>query len=105
MSYSRNIKFITSEAEEDLLNIPEIKELVMEMINCNTEEEFKKTKKTGIIMDVTIFTKNTRVKINDELFNDLIENVVYTTGNYTRIHSIKLETATQGTISFKMRGE
>lgn len=44
MSYSRNIKFITSEAEEDLLNIPEIKELVMEMINCKTEQEFKKAK-------------------------------------------------------------
>ena len=43
-------------------------------------------------MNVDVFTKNTRVKINDGLYNDLIENVVYTTDNITRIRSIKTET-------------
>ena len=71
----------------------------------NTEEEFQFMKAQGIIMSVDIFTKNTRIKINNGLYNNLIENVAYSTDNMTRIYSIKSEADIAGTIVFRMRGE
>ena len=102
--YARSIQFNAS-AGEEILEIPEIKEAIMESIHCDTEEEFQFMKTQGIIMSVDIFTKNTRIKINDGLYNNLIENVVYSTDNMTRICSIKSEADIVGTIVFKMRGE
>lgn len=104
MSYARSVKFIAS-AEEEILDIAEVKEVLKSLTNCKTDAEYKAMKEQGIIMNVDIFTKNTRVKINNGLYNDLIENVVYTTDNITRIRSIKTETDATGTIAFKMRGD
>lgn len=104
MSYARSVKF-TASAEEEILDIAEVKEVLKSLTNCKTDAEYKAMKEQGIIMNVDVFTKNTRVKINDGLYNDLIENVVYTTDNITRIRSIKTETDATGTIAFKMRGD
>lgn len=106
MSYARTIKFITTAAEEELLDIPEVKEAIKDMTNCKTEDDFQRAKSNGILMSVDIFAKNTRVKINDGIYNDLIENAVYSTDNITRIYSIKLEAeSVSGTIVMRMRGE
>lgn len=105
MSYSRNIKFTTSQAEEEILDITPVKEVIMDMISCKNNEQYNTMKKEGITMSVIIFTKNNRIKINNKTYNDLIDNFIYSTDDYVKIQSIKAEDIiTDGVISLKMRG-
>lgn len=105
MSYSRNIKFTTSQAEEEILDITSVKEVIMDMISCKNNEQYNIMKKEGITMSVIIFTKDNRIKINNETYNDLIDNFIYSTDDYVKIQSIKAEDIiTDGIISLKMRG-
>ena len=53
-------------------------------------------------MNVDVFTKDTRIKINNSTYNDLIENSVYSTNNITKIYSVKSELPATGVIVFTM---
>ena len=104
MSYARSVKFTASDGEE-LLDVAEIKEVLMEMLDCDSEEEYNIMCKQGLVISFDIFTRNTRISINNGLWNDLIENAVYSTENITSIRSIKCESSATGTIVFRVRGE
>lgn len=104
MSYARTVNFSVGAGEELLDNVS-IKNKLMEMLKCDNELEYEKIKQQGILLNFDIFVKDTRIQINNESYNDLIENVVYGTEGTARIFSIKLENACSGTIAFLPRGE
>ena len=104
MAYTRNVKF-TAQADEEILLVPQVKALIMDMVHAKTDFEYDMMKRQGFDMNVDIYTTGTRIKINNEAYNDLIEDVIYSTGNLVKIYSIKSENAISGTISFTMRGD
>lgn len=100
--YARNIKFTTTSANQEILEIKEIKDVLFSMLNAKSEEEYQMLISNGIDTNVDIFTSETRIQINNTTYNDLIENSVYSTNNITRIYSIKSENPTTGVIVFTM---
>ena len=104
MAYTRNVKFST-QANEEILLLPEVKAIIMDMVGAKTDMDYALMKRQGFVMSVDIFTSDTRIKINNEAYNDLIENALYSTTNVIKVYSIRSEKAANGTISFTMRGE
>ena len=104
MSYARQIKVLVS-AEEEVLDKEEIRNVIMEMKNIDDEKEYNLMKRTGFVMQVDVFTSGARVKINNESYNDLIENCVYSTGQISKINSIKFDASVTATFIFSVRGE
>lgn len=100
--YARNIKFTTTSANQEILEIKEVKDVLFSMLNAKSEEEYQMLISNGIDTNVDIFTSETRIQINNTTYNDLIENSVYSTNNITRIYSIKSENPTTGVIVFTM---
>lgn len=100
--YARNIKFTTTSANQEILEIKEVKDVLFNMLNAKNEEEYKMLISNGIDTNVDIFTSETRIQINNTTYNDLIENSVYSTNNITRIYSIKSENPATGVIVFTM---
>ena len=100
--YARNIKFTTTSNDEEILNLSNVQEVLKSMLNAKTEDEYRMLMANGIDTNVDIFTANTRIKINNTTYNDLIENSVYSTNNITKIYSIKSELPTTGVIVFTM---
>lgn len=105
MSYARSVRFSTTSENEEILTKEEIKEVLMDVVNTQDEEVFQMAMINGIIVNVDVFTKDTRIKINDGIYNDLIENKVYSSNNYIRLHSVKCESPAEGVIVFTARGE
>lgn len=56
-------------------------------------------------MYVNVFCSSTKISINDGIYNDLLENVIYSTGEfYNGIKSIKVkDTNITGILSFRLR--
>ena len=104
MFYTRVIK-TTISAEENALDNKDVKEVIKNMTKCDSDDEYEKIKKNGFVMAVDILAENTKVQINDDSYNDLIENAVYTTDVLTKIRSIKFDSETEATLIIKMRGE
>lgn len=100
--YARNIKFTTTSANQEILEIKEVKDVLFSMLNAKSEEEYQMLISNGIDTNVDIFTSETRIQINNTTYNDLIENSVYSTNNITRIYSIKSENPATGVIVFTM---
>ena len=100
--YARNIKFTTTSANQEILEIKEVKDVLFSMLNAKNQEEYQMLISNGIDTNVDIFTSETRIQINNTTYNDLIENSVYSTNNITRIYSIKSENPATGVIVFTM---
>lgn len=103
--YARSIKFTTSEENQEILDIEEIKNILKDMLKAKDDIEYQKLRENGISANVDIFTSETRIKINNTTYNDLIDNTLYSTNNIVKIYSIKSELPATGVIVFTMRGE
>lgn len=100
--YARNIKFTTSAANEEILNIAEVQAVLKNMLSCDNDTDFNAIMSRGIDMNVDVFTHGTRIKINNTTYNDLIEDAVYSTNNISRIYSVVSELPAEGVIVFTM---
>lgn len=100
--YARNIKFTTTSADEEILNIAEVKAVLYDMLGADSEEEYQMLVSNGIDTNIDVFTTETRIKINNTTYNDLIEDTLYSTNNVTRIFSVKSESPASGVIVFTM---
>lgn len=103
--YARSIKFTTSKENQEILDIEEIKNILKDMLKAKDDIEYQKLRENGISANVDIFTSETRIKINNTTYNDLIDNTLYSTNNIVKIYSIKSELPATGVIVFTMRGE
>lgn len=104
MAQTKNISFTTSSNDEELLYNAAVKEKLMELLKVTDLSEYDKLINNGIILAFDIFIKNTKISINGESYNDLIENAIYTTDE-TRIRSLKIkDSGITGTISLRMGG-
>lgn len=104
MSYARQIK-VPVAAEEEVLDKAEIRQVISELKSIDNEMEYNLMKNSGFVMQVDVFASGTRVKINNEGYNDLIENCVYSTGQIAKVHSIKFDASVTATFIFSVRGE
>lgn len=104
MSQTKNVSFTTTSNNEELLYNTAVQEKLMELLKVNDTVEYDKLIHNGIIIALDIFVKNTKISINGESYNDLIENTIYTTDE-TRIHSLRIkDSGITGTLSLKMGG-
>lgn len=104
MLQTKNVSFVTSKADEDLLLNDGIKEKLKELLKADSEEEYQQLRAAGLLLSVDIFVKNTKISINNETYNDLIENVVYSTRN-TKMTSLRVKDAgINGVISMTLGG-
>ena len=100
--YARSIKFETATDEQEILELEAVKNVLFDMLSCKDEEQFKAVMANGIDTNIDIFTKETRIRINNTTYNDLIENTLYSTNNISKIYSVKSEKPTSGVIVFTM---
>ena len=100
--YARSIKFTTTQADEEILNIAGVKEVLYSMLGADSEAEYQMLAQNGIDTNVDVFTTGTRIKINNTTYNDLIEDTLYSTNNISRIYSVKSENPATGVIVFTM---
>lgn len=92
-------KFSTTNNEEDILNNVNIQKRICERLSIKEEDYGDFVANKGIKMDCTIFFPSINsVSINNGLYNDLIEDSVFTLGEFSNIKSIKIKTATNATI-------
>ena len=104
MLQTKNVSFTTSSSDEDLLYNEAVKEKVMELFKVTDAFEYDKLVANGIILSLDIFCKDTKVSVNGESYNDLIENTIYNTSD-TRIRSLRIkDSGVVGTISFRKGG-
>src|SRR5574344_1673955 len=100
--------FTTTTADEDILQNILIKPRIMERLGLTTDAQYAQLftgdYPTGVTMrfDV-IFSADNKVSLNNGIYNDLIENAVYSSGDYIRLTSLKIKTAGTGTIVFSIR--
>lgn len=95
MSYSRQIS-VNVPANTDALELPAIKAAISQMMSCE-EGEYEIMKAIGFLISVDIITSDTRISINDQGWNDLVENTAYSSGDFSRIKSIKFESTADAT--------
>lgn len=100
--YARSIKFTTTNTNEDILKLTEVREVLKSMLSCDSEEELNAVVANGIDTNVDVFTSETRIQINGTTYNDLIEDAVYSTNNISKIYSVVAETPATGVIVFTM---
>lgn len=95
--------FSTSKAGEDLLSTQSnIRGRICERLGITDDELTIRLSNSAIKMDVTIFTTNNRVSVNNHLWQSFIEGKVYSTG-LIHPYSIKLENAGTGTIMIDVK--
>lgn len=102
MAYTRTIKVTTSEDNQDLLTLPEVENALCETLKIDNHEEYEKIKRTGLNLGIDVFASDTRVAINGDSYNDLIENIVYSTDTIMRIYAIRIEDANT-TVTLSLR--
>lgn len=101
--YARVINFTTSKAEEDLLEIPSIKEELIKSLHLKDDKQYQIYKKNGILMSFDVLITNTQISVNDGIYNDLLANYVYSSDGIFHIQSIKIKDAgVSGTLSFSL---
>lgn len=100
--YARSVKFTTTNTNEDILKLTEVREILKSMLSCDGEDELNAVMANGIDTNVDVFTSETRIQINGTTYNDLIEDAVYSTNNISKIYSVVAETPTTGVIVFTM---
>jgi hypothetical protein len=101
--YSRVINFTTTAANQEILDLPEIKAELVKSLNIG-EDYYEEYKKKGILMSFFIIVSNTQVSVNGGIYNDLLENYVYDSDGVYHISSIKIKNSgAKGTFSFTLK--
>ena len=104
-SYFRNIEVTTTTADEELLDNADVRTAIMERLGLSTTAEYTTAMTAGFQdMFVSVFGSGTRISINNETYNELLEDSVYSTSDYVRvgITSIRSETASTVIFSFNI---
>jgi len=97
--------FTTSTADADILQNITIKPRIMERLGLTTDEQyaavFAGSDPIGVKMDFDmIFTADNKVSLNNGIYNDLLESMAYSSGDYVKLTSLKVKTAGSGIIIF-----
>jgi len=100
--FARNIKFTTTENDQEILELPEVKAVLYDILSADSEEEYDKLTQNGFYANVDVFSKDTRIKINYTTWNDLIENTLYSTNNIIKVRSVRSEVPATGVIVFTL---
>lgn len=100
--------FTTSAINEDILQNATIKPRIMERLGATTDAQyasfFTGSNALGVTMKFDIvFSADNKVSINNGIYNDLVENMVYSSGNYTKLTSLKVQTAGSGVLIFGIK--
>lgn len=94
-------KFTTTQANEDVLRNSAIRQKIMETLGVDSDTYYQLLSSNGFKIDFIIFFNGeNKVSINNNSFHDIIENAVYFSGGHIYANSIRIETATNATISF-----
>ena len=104
MYNARIIKFTTTGANEDLLQNSVVKAIVMERIGATTDAQYQAVIDGGTLkmrFDI-YFSATNQVKINDQSYNDLLEDIVYSSSDFTYLKTLKIKTACSGTLYFEI---
>lgn len=102
--YSRNIAFTTTEENQNILTIEAIKNAIIERLKISQSEYDRRIDNEGFDMKFDVFCSATKISINDGVFNELLEDVVYSTDDfYKGIKSIKIQNNNiTGLLSFRI---
>jgi len=100
--------FTTTGANEDILQNSAIKPRIMERLGATDDAQyasfFSGSNPSGITMKFDIiFTATNKVSLNNGIYNDLIEDMAYSSGGYTKLTSLKVQTAGSGILVFSIR--
>lgn len=100
--------FTTSAINEDILQNSTIKPRIMERLGATTDAQyadfFTGSNALGITMKFDIiFSADNKVSLNNGIYNDLIEDMAYSSGGYTKLTSLKVQTAGSGILVFSIR--
>lgn len=89
----RSIKITTTKADEDILLNTDLQKRICERLAITKDKYSLLLGKDGIKMDLTIsFSATNKVSVNGNLFDDLFEDSVFTTGEKILIKSVKIKT-------------
>jgi hypothetical protein len=104
MFNARIVKFTTTIAEEDIMQLAVVKERIMERMGLTTDSQYDSAiSNNSIKMRFSIFFPSiNQISINEKDYDDLIEDVVYDSSDYTIIKTIKIKVATTATFYFEM---
>lgn len=105
LTYTKNIPFVTTEANQNILTTTNIKNAIKERLAITSDTDYNRIlNSTGFSMSFDIFCSATKVSINDGIYNELIEDAVYSSGGtYSGIKSIKIENNNiNGILSFRI---
>ena len=89
----RTIKITTTTTDEDIFKNVDMQKRICERLSI-TEEKYKNLiERDGIQMDLTIsFSATNKVSINGNLFDDVFEDSIFTTGDKILIKSVRVKT-------------
>ena len=89
----RSIKITTATADEDILKNIDIQKRICERLAITEDKYLRLLGKDGIKMDLTIsFSATNKVSVNDNLFDDIFEDSVFTTGGKILVKNVKIKT-------------
>lgn len=99
------IKFTTTKANEDILQNAQIKSVIMERLGFTTDAQYDaKINDSGIeIKFDIIFNGTNKISFNDRIYNDLIEDMAYSSGSYLFLKALKIQNAGTGILIFNIR--
>lgn len=101
MSYARTVNFTTTEANQDILNIPAVRDVMKLVTRADNDMEFDLMRRNGIYMRADVFISNTQVSVNGQGYNDLIENLYYSTEEMLKVYSLRVkDSGMSGTLNF-----
>lgn len=100
--------FTTTGTNEDILQNSAIKPRIMERLGLATDaqyaEVFSGSNPLGITMKFDIvFSADNKVSLNNGIYNDLIESMVYSSGSYVKLTSLKVQSVGSGVFVFNIR--
>lgn len=97
-----NVAFTTTIANEDILQINEVKNAIKDRMAINTDEDYQIMLSSGMIrleFDLYFNGSNT-VSINNGYASCLLEDTIYSSGEKVTLKSIKIGNIASGVFSF-----
>lgn len=89
----RTIKITTTTADEDILKNVDLQKRICERLSMDESKYLLMLANDGIKMDITIsFSATNKVSVNDNLFDDVFEDSIFTTGDKILVKSVKIKT-------------
>lgn len=94
-------KFTTTQANQNILGLSAIESKIVETMGITEADYARMLQNKSFKLDFTIFFNGpNKVSVNNNSFNDIIEDAVYTSGGPVHISSIRVEAITTATIMF-----